>query len=90
MPILHIQYSGREADKDGKSVTVDPRSVLQKRGPVVQVTVSLGSAVAQTLQQSGQVSRPRVELGTRLRVYNRPKGYYKLVIPDEHFREPSP
>ena len=54
MPILHIQYAGQATDQTGKSVALDPKTVLQKRGPVVQVSVSLGSAHAQTLQQSGQ------------------------------------
>jgi len=54
MPILHLQYTVERTDPQGHIVQTDGKAALQKRGPVVQVTVSLGTAIAQTLQQSGQ------------------------------------
>ena len=50
-----LQYAAQGTDPQGKAVQIDGRAALQKRGPVVQVTVSLGSALSQSLQQAGQV-----------------------------------
>jgi predicted aspartyl protease len=54
MPILHIQFGGQSKDQQGNTVAIDPKVVLQRRGPVVQVTVALADSFAQSLQQAGQ------------------------------------
>lgn len=53
MPNLHIQYAGKATDPQGKEVDISPQQALFRRGPVVQVTISLGTAMAQALQQAG-------------------------------------
>jgi predicted aspartyl protease len=54
MPILHTQFAGQGRDSLGQTVQIPPSAVLQNRGPVIQVTVSLAASYAQTLQQTGQ------------------------------------
>jgi predicted aspartyl protease len=56
MPILHIQYNAFLANPQGQQVAIDPRVVLQQRGPVIQVTISLAQASAQTLLQGGKTA----------------------------------
>jgi predicted aspartyl protease len=54
MPILHTQFAGQSKDPQGQIIQIDPRAVLQQRGPVVQVTVTLATSFAQGLQQANQ------------------------------------
>jgi predicted aspartyl protease len=60
MPNLHIQYAGKAKDPQGNDVDLPPSQVLLQRGPVVQVTISLGTAMSQILQQAGQSIPPPV------------------------------
>jgi len=54
MPNLHVQYALRVKDAKGNLVDLPPQQALAQRGPVVQVTISLGTAMAQVLQQQGK------------------------------------
>ena len=54
MPILHTQFAGQATNPQGQIVPVSPNSILQGRGPVIQVTVALAASFAQGLQQIGQ------------------------------------
>lgn len=59
MPILHLQYSGQIQAPNGSTVQVPPANALLQRGPVVQVTVSLGQTLAQQItQQGGTLPQP--------------------------------
>lgn len=54
MPILHTQLAGQRKTPDGKLVSIPPSIVLQQRGPVVQVSVSLQETLATALVQQGK------------------------------------
>lgn len=59
MPILNVQLSGQQRKTDGSIVAVPPQASLIQRGPVVQVTVSVGQALAQQiLQKTGSLPPP--------------------------------
>lgn len=59
MPIVNIQLSGEGQLPDGKKVNLPPQAVLAQRGPVVQVTVSVGQQIAaQVLQEGGELPPP--------------------------------
>ncbi len=59
MPIFHTQYSGKANDQSGKEISVNPRQVLQMRGPVVQVSVTVAQKISeQLIQQSIEVPEP--------------------------------
>lgn len=59
MPILNIQLSGGLETPDGQRVALPSQAVLLQRGPVIQVTVGVGQAIAQqVLQQGGQLPPP--------------------------------
>jgi predicted aspartyl protease len=53
MPILHIQFNLPGRAPDGSPVALPAKQVLHERGPIVQVTVGLMSAMAQQLTQQG-------------------------------------
>jgi predicted aspartyl protease len=54
MPILHTQFTGQGTNPQGQTVQIEPKIVLQNRGPIIQVTVALAAPFAQSLQQAGQ------------------------------------
>ena len=59
MPILNVQLGGQGRSSDGKTIQIPPQAALTMRGPVVQVTVSAGRAIAQQiLQQGGSLPPP--------------------------------
>ena len=59
MPILNIQLTGAIETPDGKRVTLSGQAALLQRGPVVQVSISVGQAIAQqVLQQGGELPPP--------------------------------
>lgn len=59
MPILNIQLAGQGKRPDGTTVAVPPQAVLTQRGPIVQVTVSVGQQIAtQVLQSGGTLPQP--------------------------------
>lgn len=55
MPILHAQLTGPGQTPDGKPVNLPPAMVLQQRGPVVQVAVTLEQAFSAALAQQGKL-----------------------------------
>jgi len=54
VPILHAQLTGQGQTPDGRPLSLHPAVVLQQRGPVVQVAVTLEQAFAGTLIQQGK------------------------------------
>ena len=54
MPILHIHFSAQAKTPDGSAVDLPRAAALQGRGPVVQVTISLGKTLAGELLQQGK------------------------------------
>jgi predicted aspartyl protease len=55
MPIMHIRFAGKRQAADGTTVRVSPVATLRKRGPIVQVEVSVAQVIAEQLLQQGQV-----------------------------------
>jgi predicted aspartyl protease len=60
MPILNIQLAGEAQTPDGKTVPIPPQVALVQRGPVVQVSVSVGQIIAQQILQQGGTLPPPV------------------------------
>jgi len=60
MPILNIQLGGQGQAEDGRKVVIPPQTVLLSRGPIVQVNVSIGQAIAQEIVQKGGTLPPPV------------------------------
>lgn len=61
MPILNAQLGGQAKASDGKPVTIPPSAALVQRGPIVQVSISVGQAIAQQiLQQGGTLPPPAI------------------------------
>jgi len=59
VPILNIQFSGEAQGPDGTTVAVPPKTALLQRGPVIQVSVTVGQAIAQqVLLQGGTLPPP--------------------------------
>ena len=59
MPILNVQFTGQGKLPDGTAVPIPPQAVLTQRGPIVQVTVSVGQQIAtQVLQGGGTLPAP--------------------------------
>lgn len=59
MPIVNIQLAGQGKLPDGKTFDVPPQAVLTQRGPVLQVTISVGQQIAaQVLQDGGVLPSP--------------------------------
>jgi hypothetical protein len=57
VPILNTQLAGEAFTSDGKSIPLPPHMALLQRGPVAQVSVSVGQVIAQqVLQQGGNPS----------------------------------
>ena len=54
MSILHIQVSGHGLGPNGEQVQIDPRQLLAKRGPVVQVAIRVPPEIAQRLTAAEQ------------------------------------
>jgi predicted aspartyl protease len=49
MPILNMQYIVERQERDGTKVTLEPKTALISRGPVLQVTLSIPKVIAQEL-----------------------------------------
>lgn len=62
MPILHIQFSAKRKNKQGKSIQIPSHIILQRDGPRVQVTIGLAQSIANQLLQQGQ-TLPKPILG---------------------------
>jgi predicted aspartyl protease len=60
VPILNVQLGGEARANDGRSIPIPPQLALTQRGPVVQVTVSIGQAIAQQILQQGGTLPPPV------------------------------
>jgi predicted aspartyl protease len=59
VPILNVQFAGEARKADGTVVSVPPQVVFAQRGPVVQVTISVGQQIAtQVLQSGGRLPSP--------------------------------
>lgn len=59
MPILHQQLAADTLTSAGTVIHMPPPAVLRARGPVVQVTLTVATAIAQQiLQQGGQIPAP--------------------------------
>ena len=54
MPILHTQFRAQGKNKQGQVVPIPPGVVLQKQGPVLQVTIGLAQSIAAQLLQQGK------------------------------------
>ena len=54
MPIFHSQISVQIQDQSGNRRTLDPRTSLLRRGPIIQVTLGLAENIAQQLVQQGK------------------------------------
>ena len=53
MPLLTFQLAGQAQTPDGQTIAIPPPVVLQQRGPVVQVSLTVAETVAQALAQQG-------------------------------------
>src|SRR5262245_58921318 len=53
MPILHLQYNDQDRTVDGKRYRLSPLSVLQEKGPCIQITSCVASSIAEQLLQQG-------------------------------------
>jgi len=64
VPVLSIQFSGGQAQQsDGTIVQLPPGLALIQRGPILQVSISVGQAVAtQILQAGGTLPAPATGL----------------------------
>lgn len=60
MPILNTQLGGEAVTPDGERILLPPHIALLQRGPVVQVSVSVGQAIAQQVLQRGDTLPPPV------------------------------
>ena len=60
VPILNVQLGGEARSTDGRKIPIPPQAALTLRGPIVQVTVSVGQAIAQQLLQQGGTLPPPV------------------------------
>jgi len=59
VPILNVQLGGQSRNSDGSSIAIAPQAALTQRGPVVQVTISVGQVIAnQVLQTGGTLPAP--------------------------------
>ena len=59
MPILNVQFAGQGKRPDGTAVPIPAQAVLTQRGPIVQVSVSVGQQIAaQVLQAGGTLPAP--------------------------------
>lgn len=53
MAILNVQLGGEGKKADGTKVQIHPQVALLQRGPIVQVSVTVGRAIAQEIVQKG-------------------------------------
>lgn len=60
MPILNVQLAGESQRPDGSKIAIPPQAALLQRGPVVQVSVTVGQALAQQVLQKGGTVPPPV------------------------------
>jgi predicted aspartyl protease len=61
MPILHIQLGAQTRAPDGKTVQLHPAVALHRRGPVVQVNVTIEQNAGKALLAQGKaVPSPKV------------------------------
>jgi predicted aspartyl protease len=58
VPILHTQYAAEGKQVDGKVVQLPPKTALQRRGPVVQVNVTIEQTFAKILLSQGKPLPP--------------------------------
>ncbi len=58
MPILHSQITGLGQTPDGKQISLPPAVVMQQRGPLVQVSITLAQSFTATLMQAGKQLPP--------------------------------
>lgn len=58
MPILHSQITGQGQTPDGKQISLPPAVVMQQRGPLVQVSITLAQSFTATLMQAGKQLPP--------------------------------
>lgn len=65
MPILNAQSLAQVLDQNGNPVNIPGNMALMTRGPVVQVTLSIGQDIAQQLLQQG-ITLPTPEAGLAL------------------------
>jgi predicted aspartyl protease len=54
VPILHTQLIGQGQTPDGKQINRPPAQVLQQRGPIAQVSITLAQAFVTSLMQAGK------------------------------------
>ena len=54
MPVLNVQLGLEGVTKDGQKLSLPPAFALLQRGPIVQVSVAVGQAIAEQLLQQGQ------------------------------------
>ena len=89
MPILDVQLGGNARTTDGSVVPIPATFALLQRGPVVQVTVSVGlpivvsapRAVGAALKAQGlMVLIGRDVLQSCILVYNGPAGQFTLTL----------
>jgi predicted aspartyl protease len=59
VPILNVQLGGEAQRPDGTKLPIPPQLALLQRGPIVQVSITVGTAIAQqVLQTGGSVPQP--------------------------------
>jgi predicted aspartyl protease len=60
VPILNVQLGGEGLRPDGTGFPVQPALALAQRGPIVQVSVSVGQQIAEPILQAGGALPPPV------------------------------
>lgn len=60
MPVLHSQFKGQGKKPDGTVVELRPAIVLQGRGPVLQVAITVAEQIAAELVKQGKPVHPPV------------------------------
>jgi predicted aspartyl protease len=60
MPILNATFGGEARRQDGTRVPVPGPIILSQRGPVMQVNLSVGQAIAEQIRESGRELPPPV------------------------------
>jgi predicted aspartyl protease len=58
VPILTFQLAGQAQTPDGKTIAVAPAGMLQRRGPVIQVSITAEESIAKNLAQLGKTLPP--------------------------------
>ena len=55
MPILHSRFGGEGVNPQGETIQYNPKAILESRGPVVQVSLSLAEPLAEQLLLKGEM-----------------------------------